>query len=71
RGEAKLLTEDWEGVVADMRASKENHLRDMSVREGLMKAKKALKLSQQKDWYKIFSISKIGSIAEINGLIEI
>ncbi|PWA51945.1 P58IPK-like protein [Artemisia annua] len=65
RGEAKLLIEDWEGAVADMKAAAEKSPQDMSVREGLMKAEKALKLSQRKDWYKILGISKTASIAEI------
>nr|GEW65645.1 DnaJ protein P58IPK homolog [Tanacetum cinerariifolium] len=65
RGEAKLLTEDWEEAVADMKAAAEKSPQDMSVREGLMKAEKALKLSQRKDWYKILGISKTASIAEI------
>ncbi|GKF46891.1 DnaJ protein P58IPK, partial [Tanacetum coccineum] len=64
-GEAKLLIEDWEGTVADMKASAEKSPQDMSVREGLMKAEKALKLSQRKDWYKILGISKTASIVEL------
>ncbi|GJY30724.1 DnaJ protein P58IPK [Tanacetum coccineum] len=63
-GEAKLLIEDWEGTVADMKASAEKSPQDMSVREGLMMAYKALKLSQRKDWYKILGISKSASIAD-------
>uniref|UniRef100_A0A0E0JUC6 J domain-containing protein n=1 Tax=Oryza punctata TaxID=4537 RepID=A0A0E0JUC6_ORYPU len=52
RGEAKLLTEDWEGA-------------DMGIREALMRAEKQLKLSKRKDWYKILGISKTASAAEI------
>nr|XP_043631316.1 dnaJ protein P58IPK homolog [Erigeron canadensis] len=65
RGEAKLLTEDWEGAVADIKAAAEKSPQDMAIREALMKAEKALKLSQRKDWYKILGISKTASIAEI------
>ncbi|KAI3820489.1 hypothetical protein L1987_08037 [Smallanthus sonchifolius] len=39
--------------------------KDMSIRESLMKAEKALKLSQRKDWYKILGVSKSASISEI------
>ncbi|EEE56111.1 hypothetical protein OsJ_04970 [Oryza sativa Japonica Group] len=52
RGEAKLLTEDWEGA-------------DMGIREALMRAEKQLKLSKRKDWYKILGISKTASAADI------
>ncbi|XP_047316513.1 dnaJ protein P58IPK homolog [Impatiens glandulifera] len=65
RGEAKLLTEDWEGAVADLKSAAENSPQDMNVREVLMRAEKALKLSQRKDWYKILGISRTSSIAEI------
>lgn len=37
----------------------------MAVREALMRAEKALKMSKRKDWYKILGISKTASIAEI------
>ncbi|KAL8168020.1 hypothetical protein V2J09_009519 [Rumex salicifolius] len=52
RGEAKLLVEDWEGA-------------DVEIREALMRAEKALKLSKRKDWYKILGVSKMASVAEI------
>ncbi|XP_023767837.1 dnaJ protein P58IPK homolog [Lactuca sativa] len=65
RGEAKLLTEDWEGAVADIKSAAEKSPQDMSIREALMKAEKALKLSQRKDWYKILGVSKTASISEI------
>ncbi|CAO2824257.1 unnamed protein product [Amaranthus hypochondriacus] len=65
RGEAKLLTEDWEGAVADLKAAAQKSSQDMSIREALMRAEKALKLSKRKDWYKILGVSKTASIAEI------
>ncbi|PPS17291.1 hypothetical protein GOBAR_AA03267 [Gossypium barbadense] len=136
RGEAKLLTEDWEGAVEDLKSAAEkspqaednankgklriavedykgalaldpNHLahnvhlhlglckvlvrlgrgkdalsscsealnideellealvQDMNIREALMRAEKALKLSKRKDWYKILGVSKTASVAEI------
>lgn len=37
----------------------------MRIQQVLMKAEKALKMSQRKDWYKILGISKMASIAEI------
>ena len=37
----------------------------MTIREALMRAEKALKLSKRKDWYKILGVSKTASIAEI------
>lgn len=37
----------------------------MAVREALMRAEKALKMSKRKDWYKILGVSKTASIAEI------
>ncbi|KAK3038428.1 hypothetical protein RJ639_030594 [Escallonia herrerae] len=65
RGEAKLLTEDWEGAVADLKAAAEKSPQDMSIRESLLKAEKSLKLSQRKDWYKILGVSKTASVSEI------
>lgn len=40
-------------------------LQDRAIRESLMKAERALKLSKRKDWYKILGISKTASMAEI------
>ncbi|XP_052176773.1 dnaJ protein P58IPK homolog [Diospyros lotus] len=65
RGEAKLLIEDWEGAVADLKAAAENSPQDMNIRETLMRAEKSLKLSQRKDWYKILGISKTASVSDI------
>lgn len=41
------------------------NVQDSSIREALMRAEKALKLSKRKDWYKILGVSKTASIAEI------
>ncbi|KAL4560530.1 hypothetical protein LXL04_032682 [Taraxacum kok-saghyz] len=65
RGEAKLLMEDWEGAVADIKAALEKSPKDMSIRQTFMKAEKALKMSQRKDWYKILGVSKSASLSEI------
>ncbi|KZV35096.1 hypothetical protein F511_04401 [Dorcoceras hygrometricum] len=65
RGEAKLLTEDWEGAVADLKSAYEKSPQDMNIREALMRAEKSLKLSQRKDWYKILGISKTASMSDI------
>ncbi|KAI4318885.1 hypothetical protein MLD38_032542 [Melastoma candidum] len=65
RGEAKLLLEDWEGVVEDRKVAAQHSPQDMSIRESLMKAEKALKMSRRKDWYKILGVSKTASVAEI------
>ncbi|KAK9168892.1 hypothetical protein Syun_001032 [Stephania yunnanensis] len=65
RGEAKLLVEDWEGAVADLKAAAQKSPQDMNIREALMRAEKSLKMSQRKDWYKILGIHKAASIAEI------
>ncbi|KAK1561979.1 hypothetical protein Q3G72_004233 [Acer saccharum] len=65
RGEAKLLTEDWEGAVADLKAAAQKSPQDMNIREALMRAEKALKMSKRKDWYKILGVSKVASISEI------
>ncbi|XP_076899288.1 dnaJ protein P58IPK homolog B-like [Bidens hawaiensis] len=65
RGDTKLLTEDWEGAVADIKSAAEKSPRDMSIWESLMKAEKALKISQRKDWYKILGVSKTSTISEI------
>ncbi|KAJ8427003.1 hypothetical protein Cgig2_013943 [Carnegiea gigantea] len=65
RGEAKLLTEDWEGAVEDLKAAAQKSPQDMSIREALMRAEKALKLSKRKDWYKILGVSKTASFVEI------
>ncbi|KAK9158306.1 hypothetical protein Scep_004880 [Stephania cephalantha] len=65
RGEAKLLVEDWEGAVADLKAAAQKSPQDMNIREALMRAEKSLKMSQRKDWYKILGIHKTASVAEI------
>uniref|UniRef100_A0A0E0FZN5 J domain-containing protein n=1 Tax=Oryza nivara TaxID=4536 RepID=A0A0E0FZN5_ORYNI len=73
RGEAKLLTEDWEGAVQDLKEASqkspqariESKGHDMGIREALMRAEKQLKLSKRKDWYKILGISKTASAADI------
>ncbi|XP_010684112.1 dnaJ protein P58IPK homolog [Beta vulgaris subsp. vulgaris] len=65
RGEAKLLTEDWEGAVEDLKAAAQKSPENRSIREALLRAEKALKLSKRKDWYKILGVSKTSSIAEI------
>ncbi|KAL0344626.1 UNVERIFIED_CONTAM: DnaJ protein P58IPKB [Sesamum radiatum] len=65
RGEAKLLVEDWEGAVADLKSAVEKSPQDMNIREALMKAERSLKLSQRKDWYKILGVSKTASMSEI------
>ncbi|CAL5419948.1 unnamed protein product [Camellia sinensis] len=65
RGEAKLLIEDWEGAVADLKSAAEKSPQDTNIRETLMKAERSLKLSQRKDWYKILGVSKTASISEI------
>ncbi|XAR69062.1 hypothetical protein NMG60_11000520 [Bertholletia excelsa] len=65
RGEAKLLVEDWEGAVADLKSAAEKSPQDMNIREVLMKAERSLKLSQRKDWYKILGVSKTSSMSEI------
>lgn len=65
RGEAKLLVEDFEGAVADLRSAAEKSPQDRNIHQTLMKAEKALKMSQRKDWYKILGISKTSSVSEI------
>ncbi|XP_042016510.1 dnaJ protein P58IPK homolog isoform X2 [Salvia splendens] len=65
RGEAKLLIEDWEGAVADLRSAAEKSPRDMNIRRALARAVKSLKLSQRKDWYKILGVSRTASMSEI------
>lgn len=65
RGEAKMLLEDWEGAVADLKEAAQKSPQDMEIREALMKAEKGLKMSKRKDWYKILGVSKTASIAEI------
>lgn len=65
RGEAKLLTEDWEGAVEDLKSAAQRSPQDMNIREALMRAEKALKMSQRKDWYKILGVSKTSSMFEI------
>ncbi|XP_058098692.1 dnaJ protein P58IPK homolog isoform X2 [Magnolia sinica] len=65
RGEAKLLIEDWEGAVDDLKTAAQMSPQDMNIREALMRAEKSLKLSKRKDWYKILGISRTSSVAEI------
>lgn len=65
RGEAKLLTEDWEGAVSDLKIAFQKSPQDMDIRETLMRAERSLKLSKRKDWYKVLGVSKTSSIAEI------
>ncbi|XP_062166605.1 dnaJ protein P58IPK homolog B isoform X2 [Alnus glutinosa] len=65
RGEAKLLTEDWKGAVEDLKSAAQKSPQDMNIREALMRAEKALKMSLRKDWYKILGVSKTSSMFEI------
>ncbi|XP_012082338.1 dnaJ protein P58IPK homolog [Jatropha curcas] len=65
RGEARLLIEDWEGAVQDLRSAAEKSPQDMNIREALARAEKALKMSKRQDWYKILGLSKSASAAEI------
>ncbi|GAV64694.1 DnaJ domain-containing protein/BTAD domain-containing protein/TPR_11 domain-containing protein [Cephalotus follicularis] len=65
RGEAKLLTEDWEGAVEDLKSAAQKSPQDTNIREALMRAEKALKMSKRKDWYKILGVSRTASISEI------
>ncbi|XP_047159879.1 dnaJ protein P58IPK homolog [Vigna umbellata] len=65
RGEAKLLIEDWEGAVDDMRSAAQKSPQDMNIREAVMRAEKALKISKRKDHYKTLGISKTASAADI------
>lgn len=37
----------------------------MAIREALVRAEKALKMSKRKDWYKILGVSKTASVADI------
>ncbi|KAE8666231.1 DnaJ protein P58IPK-like protein [Hibiscus syriacus] len=65
RGEAKLLTEDWEGAVEDLKSAAQKSPQDMNIREALTRAEKALKMSKRKDWYRILGVSKTALVAEI------
>ncbi|KAE8798387.1 DnaJsubfamily C member 3 [Hordeum vulgare] len=65
KGEAKLLTEDWEGAVEDLKDAAQKSPQDMAIREALMKAERQLKLSKRKDWSKILGISKTTSATDI------
>ncbi|KAF7804469.1 dnaJ protein P58IPK-like protein [Senna tora] len=65
RGEAKLLIEDWEGAVQDLKSAAQKSPQDMNIREALMRAEKALKMSKRKDYYKILGISKTASASDI------
>ncbi|KAI8013591.1 hypothetical protein LOK49_LG05G00687 [Camellia lanceoleosa] len=65
RGEARLLIEDWERAVADLKSAVEKSPQDTHIREALMRAERSLKLSQRMDWYKILGVSKTASISEI------
>ncbi|KAK7285074.1 hypothetical protein RJT34_19832 [Clitoria ternatea] len=65
RGEAKLLTEDWEGAVEDLKSAAQKSPQDLHIREALLRANKALKISKRKDYYKILGISKTASAADI------
>ncbi|XP_010543389.1 PREDICTED: dnaJ protein P58IPK homolog [Tarenaya hassleriana] len=64
RGEAKLLLEEWEGAVEDLKQAAQRS-QDMNIREALGRAEKALKMSKRKDWYKILGVSKTASVSEI------
>jgi DnaJ homolog subfamily C member 3 len=37
----------------------------MNIREALIRAEKALKMSKRKDWYKILGVPKTATVAEI------
>ncbi|BBN20707.1 hypothetical protein Mp_zg00390 [Marchantia polymorpha subsp. ruderalis] len=65
RGEAKLLIEDFEGAVADLKEAVQKSPQDRSIREILHKAEKLLKVSKRKDWYKVLQVDKMASAADI------
>ncbi|KAL2509449.1 DnaJ protein P58IPK-like protein [Forsythia ovata] len=65
RGEAKLLVEDWEGAVADLKSAAEKSPQDVNIREALARAERSLKLSKRKDYYKILGVSKTAPMSEI------
>lgn len=65
RGEAKILLEEWEGAVEDLKFVVSKDHQNREVRELLKKAEHGLKMSKRKDWYKVLGISKTASAADI------
>ncbi|KAL1193906.1 DnaJ P58IPK-like protein [Cardamine amara subsp. amara] len=64
RGEAKLLLEDWEGAVEDLKKAGENS-QDEDIHEALHRAERLLKMSKRKDWYKTLGVSRTAAVSEI------
>eukprot|EP00271_Cylindrocystis_brebissonii_P014374 TRINITY_DN35716_c0_g1_i1.p1 TRINITY_DN35716_c0_g1~~TRINITY_DN35716_c0_g1_i1.p1 ORF type:complete len:500 (+),score=130.81 TRINITY_DN35716_c0_g1_i1:632-2131(+) len=58
RGEARLLLEEWDAAVADFKKARDLDPQSREALEGLQRAEKALKISKQKDWYKILDVDR-------------
>eukprot|EP00250_Pteridium_aquilinum_P025251 c3041_g1_i1 orf=264-1856(-) len=65
RGEAKILLEEWDSAVEDLKFVISKDHQNREARELLMKAERGVKLSKRKDWYKVLGLSKTASAADI------
>uniref|UniRef100_A0AAV2JX07 DnaJ homolog subfamily C member 3 n=1 Tax=Knipowitschia caucasica TaxID=637954 RepID=A0AAV2JX07_KNICA len=65
RAEANLLVEDYEQAVKDYESAAKLNENDREIKEGLEKARRMLKQSQKKDYYKILGVKRTAQKKEI------
>lgn len=66
RAEAYLLEEEYEKAIQDYERALKNNEESRRLNDGLKKAKKLLKQSQKRDYYKILGLKRTASKKEIN-----
>ncbi|XP_077354982.1 dnaJ homolog subfamily C member 3b [Festucalex cinctus] len=65
RAEAFILNQDYEKAVEDYQEAQEFDGDNDDIREGLERARKLLKISQKRDYYKILGVSRAANKQEI------
>ncbi|XP_051928114.1 dnaJ homolog subfamily C member 3b isoform X1 [Hippocampus zosterae] len=65
RAEAFILNQDYEKAVEDYQEAQEFDNDSNDIREGLERARKLLKLSRKRDYYKILGVSRAANKQEI------
>lgn len=65
RAEAYLAEEDFESAIKDFETALENNQESRRLREGLDKAKRLLKQSKKRDYYKILGVKRTATKKEI------
>eukprot|EP01120_Amphizonella_sp_Union-15-10_P008849 TRINITY_DN3266_c0_g1_i2.p1 TRINITY_DN3266_c0_g1~~TRINITY_DN3266_c0_g1_i2.p1 ORF type:complete len:469 (-),score=123.50 TRINITY_DN3266_c0_g1_i2:82-1488(-) len=65
RAEAKILIEDYEAAIRDYEKANELSRNNGNIQEGLNRARRLLKMSQRKDYYKILGLPKTATVKEV------